>query len=69
MENFKLSLLDKKELIGTASRYSISANDQFCIVGTTKDLYKISCSRKPSMLRFRQMSKSISLKKDSQNRI
>jgi hypothetical protein len=53
MENFKLSLLDKKELIGTASRYSICANDDFCIVGTTKDLYKITCTRKPNMSRFR----------------
>ena len=53
MKNFKLSLLAKKELQGTASRFSICANDEFCIVGTTKDLYKITCSRKPNMSRFR----------------
>ncbi len=47
MENFKLSLLDKKELQGTASRFSISSNNDFCIVGTTKDLYKITCTKKP----------------------
>lgn len=58
MENFKLSLLDKKELMGTASRFSICAKDDFCIVGTTKDLYKITCSKKPNMSKFRQMSKS-----------
>lgn len=63
MENFKLSLLDKKELVGTASRNSICTNDEYCIVGTTKDLYKITCSRNPNMHRFRQMSKSNFLKR------
>jgi hypothetical protein len=53
MENFKLTLVDKKELTGTASRYSICANDEFCIVGTTKDLFKINCSRKSNLMRFR----------------
>ncbi len=44
MEYFKLRLIDKKELQGTANKFSISIADDFCIVGTTKELYKINCN-------------------------